>query len=243
MMRYVSVCSHVCSPVDRLLTASNKTDLSCFFHVCRVNQDSLLRFSEASWQVWNLWALEVFASCSSDDYHPLGRIPQHEWQAEVQRIADIDDDKLRSAQEANLEEIRVLRDAAMAKYRSTTTGHRIDAALDDAEHLLKSYSVSVKHHAIMMVLRLVLLSMQILTCYLGRIDFNRCCTLLQGFYCVALKASKLEFKANVWAEFESDNICWGSAGLFDPRWHPSIVQRAKTVSGDQRNIEYLVNVF
>ena len=137
----------------------------------------------------------------------------------------------------------MLRDAATAKYRSTTIGHRTDAALDDAEHLLKSYSVSVKHHAIMMVLRLVLLFMQILTCYLGRIDFNRCCTLLQGFYCVALKASKLEFKANVWAEFESDNICWGSAGLFNPRWHPSIVQRAKTVSGDQRNIDYLVNVF
>ena len=103
---------------------------------------------------------------------PRDKISQQEWQAEVQRIADIDDDKLRTAQEANLEEIHVLRDAAMAKYRSTSIGHRIDAALDDAEHLLKSYSVSVKHHATMMVLdvdldvdlRLVLLSMQILTC-------------------------------------------------------------------------------
>ncbi|KAL0030498.1 hypothetical protein WJX79_010792 [Trebouxia sp. C0005] len=140
-----------------------------------INQESLLRFSEASWQVWNLWSQEVFGSCMEDDYHPLGRISQKQLE----------------------------REDALTAYRSTPRGHRIDAALEDGTRLLKAYS---------------------------------------GYYCLALKASELEMKANVWSDFQSEHKDMGSARLYDPRWHPKVVKRAKACSGDQKNIDYLLFV-
>ncbi|DBA69482.1 TPA: hypothetical protein ACH3X2_012822 [Trebouxia sp. C0005] len=49
-------------------------------------------------------------------------------------------------------------------------------------------------------------------------------------------------KANVWSDFQSEHKDMGSARLYDPRWHPKVVKRAKACSGDQKNIDYLLFV-
>ena len=85
----------------------------------------------------------MFASCLEDTYHPLGRITKEEWESEEERFAMVDDDGQRKAQAANLKEIKQLRDEALRRYQATPPGHRIDAAILDAEKLLKAYGVSM----------------------------------------------------------------------------------------------------
>lgn len=63
---------------------------------------------------------------------------------------------------------------------------------------------------------------------------------MQGFYAVALKASKLEFMDNVWETFVAEQDC-GSYGLCDPRWHPNIVSRAKISLPKQDKVDYFVS--
>ena len=65
---------------------------------------------------------------------------------------------------------------------------------------------------------------------------------LQGFYAVALQALGLQGQADVWTEFRRTQEPLGSAGLYDPRWHPKIVKRGKTMKANvQEILDYFVS--
>ena len=65
---------------------------------------------------------------------------------------------------------------------------------------------------------------------------------MQAFYGAALQALSLHGKADVWEGFQQSQEALGSAGLYDPRWHPKIVIRGKTLGKNlQDNVDYYVS--
>ena len=111
----------------------------------------LLRFSEVGWQVWNEWAHTVFASCFKDTFHPMGVITAEEWRLEEERIQEIRDNNMRTAQLANLEEVKELRAKALQSYNSGSPS--LQSALLEAVGLLKSIGVSMLTFALALCVR------------------------------------------------------------------------------------------
>ena len=109
---------------------------------CRVNQDTLLRFTEVGWQVWNLWAVKLFESCSSDSFHPLGTISEAEVEDEKFRIMSILDGKLRVSQQSNFDEIMAVRDSEEERYKNL--GHSFKNALSKSTKTMKAFGVRPK---------------------------------------------------------------------------------------------------
>ena len=105
-----------------------------------MKQDTLFRFSETGWQVWNIWAVRLFKSCVYADFHPLGIITDEEWKVEQARINSIESIDVRLAQQANLEEIKQLKDAELQLYHQQP--HEFSRALPQATRTLKAYGVS-----------------------------------------------------------------------------------------------------
>ena len=157
------------------------------------------------WQVWNLWSKDIFASCAEESFHPLGRITSQEWEEEVERIDAIKDPLVRSTQAANLQQIKELRDTAQQAYMQE--GHSWDQALLEATSLLKSIGVCNLAG-----------SAQAIICQ--QTAHNK---LLQGFYAIAWRAANIDFSSNMWNQFKMEQEGLGSAGLYDPRWHPKAI--------------------
>ena len=109
---------------------------------CRVNQDILLRFTEIGWQVWNMWAVKLFESCSSDSFHPLGTISEVEVEDEEYRINSIQDGKLRVSQRSNFDEIMAVRDSEEERYKNL--GHSFRNALLEITKTMKAFGVRPK---------------------------------------------------------------------------------------------------
>lgn len=63
---------------------------------------------------------------------------------------------------------------------------------------------------------------------------------MQGFYAVAFKAASMDIAAGVWEQFRSEQDK-GSKGLYDPRWHPKVLSRAKACNLNQLHIDYFVS--
>lgn len=66
---------------------------------------------------------------------------------------------------------------------------------------------------------------------------------MQGFYAVAFRAANLPLSPNIWEQFEMEQNM-GSAGLFDPRWHPKVLTLIQDlpVGVNQASIDYFVSV-
>ena len=58
-----------------------------------------------------------------------------------------------------------------------------------------------------------------------------------------MKAAAIQISPTAWQEFQSAEEGKGSAGLFDPRWHPKVVERAKSVVKElnQTTVDYMVS--
>ncbi|KAL3144591.1 hypothetical protein ABBQ32_004315 [Trebouxia sp. C0010 RCD-2024] len=69
-----------------------------------VLQTQLFGFTDVGWQVWNIWAAKLFASCADPNFHPLGIFTEEEWEEERQRIIMIGNEDIRRAQHANLDQ-------------------------------------------------------------------------------------------------------------------------------------------
>ena len=63
---------------------------------------------------------------------------------------------------------------------------------------------------------------------------------MQGFYAVAFKASELTIAAGLWEQFRGEQNK-GSKGLYDPRWHPKVLARARACNPNQLHIDYFVS--
>ena len=50
----------------------------------------------------------------------------------------------------------------------------------------------------------------------------------QGFYAIAMKVLDIGGKKNVWKEYQLEQEPLGSVGLYDPRWHPRQILRARS---------------
>ena len=51
----------------------------------------------------------------------------------------------------------------------------------------------------------------------------------------------MEINLDIWDNFEAEQSQLGSSGLFDPRWHPSILIRARGVTIDNNQADYFVS--
>ena len=192
----------------------------------RVNQEVLLRFSEAGWQVWNLWAKKIFESCCSiETFHPLGVITDEEWQREEERINDVQDERNQDAQLAHLAEVRELRDEALARYLAG--GHNTGKAFLQAVPLIKGIGVSS------------LTAETFSFICVNSLLTGKC--LLQGFYAVALKASRISPQPGGWAQFKGSQD-QGCGGLYDFRWHPKVFSRAVEAVPNQAKVDYFVRL-
>ena len=65
-----------------------------------------MRYTEVGWQVWNMFAHKLFRSCADANFHPVMKISEKEWAAELQRIADLENDQVRTRQTEVLEDVR-----------------------------------------------------------------------------------------------------------------------------------------
>ena len=106
----------VCGQHQQYVSPACKPNVPKTAFECRVNQDSLLRFTEVGWQVWNLWAKPLFVSCASEKFYPLGTISDEEWEAEWDRVNNIRDENIRKAQAENLIQVKEVRDAEAQRY-------------------------------------------------------------------------------------------------------------------------------
>ncbi|KAL0018273.1 hypothetical protein WJX77_002162 [Trebouxia sp. C0004] len=84
----------------------------------QVTQEILVRYTEVGWQLWNMCVKQLFRSCVDANFHPMMKIPNREWEAEVQRIAALHNDEVRERQLAILEEGRQLTEATLSKYQA-----------------------------------------------------------------------------------------------------------------------------
>ena len=57
-----------------------------------------------------MWAIRLLESYRDEGFHPLGAISNDEWEAEEERILDIEQAEFRQAQLDNLAEVKRVRD-------------------------------------------------------------------------------------------------------------------------------------
>ena len=110
------------------------------FTCCRLKQEALLRYTEVGWQVWNMWAIRLLESYRDEGFHPLGAISNDEWEAEEQRILDIEQAEVRQAQLDNLAEVKRVRDSELKDFDKLP--HVYGVAIHELMLTMKSYRVS-----------------------------------------------------------------------------------------------------
>ncbi|DBB03146.1 TPA: hypothetical protein ACH3X1_013376 [Trebouxia sp. C0004] len=105
----------------------------------QVTQEIIVRYTEVGWQLWIMYAKKLFRSCADANFHPMMKITEREWRAEEERIAALQNDQVQERQSAILEEVRQLREAALAKYQAQP--HSFRRALMEATNTLRAVGV------------------------------------------------------------------------------------------------------
>ena len=86
-----------------------------------------------------MYAKKLFRSCADANFHPMMKISEREWVAEVERIVALQNNQLQERQSAILEEVHQLREAALAKYQAQP--HSFRRALMEATNTLRAIRV------------------------------------------------------------------------------------------------------
>ena len=110
------------------------------FTCCRLKHEALLRYTEVGWQVWNMWAIRLLESYRDEGFHPLGANSNDEWEAEEQRILNIEQAEVRQAQLDNLAEVKRVRDSELKDFDKLP--HVYGVAIHELMLTVKSYGVS-----------------------------------------------------------------------------------------------------